>query len=286
MFRHTKWAVSMVAVFGVLTFAVGFADAQAKNPCNPCGGKGKASGKAVAVNPCHAKLGTVFHVTDPMNRNSVTFTSEAPLEDIVGTSSQVSGYIVFDPTSPKRGGRGVLSVPVASINTGIPLRDEHLQGPAWLDTAKYPNITFHIDDSKNVKAVSKTSTFQTYDLTLVGRFSLHGRDKEIEVPARITYMEESAKTLQKMPGNLLAGRATFTLRLADFGISGPPGMDIIGSKVGEAATVVVRFVASSQGPAENPCNPCGGKAKNPCNPCGGKAKNPCNPCNPCGPKKK
>ncbi len=32
---------------------------KAANPCNPCGGK-KTIAKLVPVNPCHAKHGTVF----------------------------------------------------------------------------------------------------------------------------------------------------------------------------------------------------------------------------------
>ena len=96
-----------------------------------------------------------------------------------------------------------------------------------------------------------------------------------------------------MPGDLLAARASFEVSLADFGIAGPKGMDLVGSKVGETIQIDVSVMGStvSASMAANPCNPCGGKAAmNPCNPCGGKAAmNPCNPCggkaakNPCNP---
>ena len=70
------------------------------DPCNPCGGK-MAAPKLVSVNPCHAKFGTVFFVADPMKRDQVTFLSEAPLEDIVGSSNEISGYFAFNPSRPQ-----------------------------------------------------------------------------------------------------------------------------------------------------------------------------------------
>ena len=81
-----------------------------ENPCNPCGPEKAANpcgGKAAAmpaVNPCHAKFGTVFYIADAMGRNTITFTSQAPLEDIVGTTNEITGYVVFDPKNPSNGG--------------------------------------------------------------------------------------------------------------------------------------------------------------------------------------
>jgi len=243
------------------------------NPCNPCDGK-------AAVNPCFAKMGTVFYVDDPMARNTVTFTSEAPLEDIVGTTAQIKGYLVFDPAKPDKGGRGELMVPVKSLNTGIPLRDEHLQSGGWLNADTHPHIKLTITDVSGVKGVKSSSGSQSYDVKLTGELSLAGKSKNISIPGRISYLQESDMTRSRQPGNLLAARASFEIRLADFGVTGPPGMDVIGSKVGETITVDVSVVGTSAAPmmAGNPCNPCGGKAGNPCNPCGGKATNPCNPC--------
>ena len=114
---------------------------------------------------------------------------------------------------------------------------------------------------------------------------MNGKKHSVEIPGVVSYLPESDMTKGRAAGNLLAARADFTVALADYGVTGPPGMDLIGSKVGETVDVNVQFVASSAMPkamASNPCNPCGGKknACNPCNPCGGdkKAANPCNPC--------
>ena len=256
---------AMVSALAILLVAP-LAMAQGENPCNPCG-----------------KGGTRFYVNDPMGRNSVTFKSTAPLEDIVGTTNQITGYIEFDPENPQKGGHGELNIPVASLNTGIPLRDEHLQGPDWMDAKKYPTITLHIRDVRNIKRVKSTPEYQTYDLTLVGELSFHGRTMRVEFPGRLTFLKESEQTRKKMPGDLLAARATFDVNLNDFAVTGPKGSGLVGSRVGESIAIDIGLIAtnSSVAMAGNPCNPCGGKAKNPCNPCnpcGGKAKNPCNPC--------
>jgi polyisoprenoid-binding protein YceI len=248
-----------------------------------------AFGQHAAQNPCGDKAGMKFTVNDPTGRNSVTFKSTAPLEDIVGTSRDITGYVMFDPNDPANGGYGEFKVSVASLETGIPLRDEHLRSEAWMNADQYPYITFKIYETRDVKEVKTAAGYSTYDATLVGDFSFHGVTRKIEFPGRFTYLKESEKTQQRLPGDLLAGRASFEIALKDYGVTGPPGMGIIGSKVGEVITVEVSFMGNSQPMmaegASNPCgdkamNPCGDKAANPCgekasNPCGGKAMNPC-----------
>ena len=265
--------VSIVLALILITASSAWAQ---ENPCgpkeaaNPCGGKEAALATMPAVNPCHAKFGTVFYIADPMGRNSISFESRAPLEDIVGTTNQIAGYLVFDPKNPTKGGRGQFTVATASLTTGIPLRDEHLQGEDWLDAKSYPVISFGLEDVKDVKVVKEASSYKTYEMNVGGPFSLHGKTTQIEILARITYLPESEQTRQKLPGDLLAGRASFEVALKEFGIKGAKG--VVGSKVSEMITVNVSFMATNVKPvAEEAANPCGGKkAKNPCNPCGEK----------------
>jgi hypothetical protein len=117
----------------------------------------------------------------------------------------------------------------------------------------------------------------------VADFTLRGKTKRLEIPGRLTYLKESAMTKTKLPGDLLAACANIDVNLSDFGVTGPKGMGLSGTKVGETISVEASLVGTSAAGtmAENPC---GGKAQNPCNPCGGKARNPCNPCG--GKKKK
>ncbi len=247
------------------------------NPCNPCGAKETTNSAEPAINPCFAKHGTVFHATDPMGRNNVTFSSQAPLEDITGTTNDLRGYLTFDPMRPRAGVRGEMVVSVASLNTGIPLRDEHLRSAEWLDAAAHPTISFTIEDTTSIREVKRTDAAQTYDLTLIGTFALHGRSRQMHVPARLTFLRETEQTKMKMPGDLLAVRVSFDVPLKDYGITGGAMGQVVGSRLSESIEVEVSLFASSKKPdAANPCNPC--------NPCGG--KKPANPCNPCGGKRK
>jgi polyisoprenoid-binding protein YceI len=211
-------------------------------------GTRESEAKKIVINPAHAGFGTLFYVFDPTHRNMVSFSSKAPLEDIIGTSNEITGYVAFDSANGAAGGRGFLSVPVKSLNTGIPMRNDHLAGADWLDAANSPEITFSFDESKDVNLVKQTDEFQTYDAVLVGDFTLRGITKRLEIPARFTYMKESEKTRVRMQGDLIAGRAQFSVRLADFGIAGPSGMDLIGAKVAEEVEIEVSFVASDKVP--------------------------------------
>lgn len=192
---------------------------------------------------------TSFYIDSASGRNSATFNSEAPLEDIVGTTSSISGKLCFDPANPENGGSGYIRIPVASLDTGIPLRDEDLRNEDWLHAEKYPYIEFVIISVTDFKEVKSDKNSASYDVSVTGDFSVHGETRELTVPARITYLKESAKTRQQLSGDLLAARAEFKIALADFDITGPSGKSLIGSKVGEEIDIEIKLVASSVEPS-------------------------------------
>ena len=274
-----RFLTSSLLTLGLLaTIITGTAMAQAGNPCgakaaNPCGGKAanpcamkiQDHAKMPAINPCFAKMGTVFTIADPMKRNVVTFKSQAPLEDIVGTTNEINGYVVFDPKNPAKGGRGEIVVPVASLKTGIPLRDEHLLGREWLDAVRHRYITFRIDEVTKVKKVQSGEGFNTYEMVAKGPFTLRGITRSLETTLTVTYLEEGEQTRQRLEGDLLAARTSFQVSLSDFDIKGFDG--VVGSKVGKTIDIEVSLVANaSSGSATGAANPCAG------NPCGGKSR--------------
>jgi polyisoprenoid-binding protein YceI len=252
--RNRLIAIALTAFFA----AAGMAWAQ-ENPCNPCGKAAKT-----AQNPCAKGEGNVFWVADPMKRNLVSFRSSAPLEDIVGTTNEVQGQLMFDPKQPDAGVRGEIRVPVAALSTGIKLRDEHLRSADWLDATKYPEIRYVIEGTRSVRLEKQGDGFSTWNVTLTGTLALHGQEKRVEVAAKVTYLDESDATRAKLPGNLLAGRAHFSLKLSEFGVKGFKG--VVGSKVSDAIELDVSVMGSSVRPEQpgNPCNPCGKGAENPC----------------------
>lgn len=195
-----------------------------------------------------------FSVDDPAGRNTVTFKSEAPLEDIVGTSNKITGYIVFNPDNPGEGGFAELSVPVSSLKTGIPLRDEHMQSAGWLDAGSYPEITLKLNKVLDARVLKETDSSRTFNVTVSGELNLHGVSKPVEMEARLSYLAESEKTKTRLPGNLLAVRTGFDVKLADHNITGPEGMEVIGAKVGEVISIEVSLVAGSVNPEKSEGN--------------------------------
>jgi len=189
--------------------------------------------------------GYKFYFDDPMNRNTITFKSEAPLEDIIGTSNQISGYITFDPNKPTNSGFADLTVPVSSLNTGIPLRDEHLRSAGWLNAGVYPDINLKLDKVEKAVLLKENEKSKTFELTVSGQFTMHGITNKVEIPTRLTYLQKSEMTKTRLPGNLLAVRANFSIPLADYKVTGPEGMAIIGAKVGEEIKISVNLMGST-----------------------------------------
>lgn len=166
--------------------------------------------------------------------NRIRFTSEATLETMVGSSSSVSGRFAVDPRDLSSAS-GELEVPIASLRTGIDLRDEHLRSDAWLDAARYPTARFELVGVSGATALTPGAETR---LILRGRFSLHGRTRDVTANARVTWAEEASA-----PGRAtVTVRAHFAIRLTDFGISVP---EIVRLKVANDIAIDVRVVANA-----------------------------------------
>ncbi len=139
----------------------------------------------------------------PVTRARVTFRSEAQLETINGVSNTATGSVRVDPAN-LAGARGRIVLPVASLRTGIDLRDEHLRGPEWLDAGNHPEISFEIT---GVTGATALPVDQDVELQVRGRLTLHGQTREVNAEARVRW-----------DGSSMRIRARFSVRLSDFGV--------------------------------------------------------------------
>jgi polyisoprenoid-binding protein YceI len=177
-----------------------------------------------------------FNFTDKGGRNQTTFFSTTPLEDINGLGNGVTGSVSFnvnDLTTLK----GKVSVSVASIKTGIDLRDEHMRSAGWLNAESFPEISFDIKKVSDIKSVADNKLTAKVN----GNFTLHGVTKEVTANATLTFLDESEMTKSRAPGDLLGVQAKFNVKLSDFGVSNK----IIGQKVSENIEVSVNVVGSN-----------------------------------------
>lgn len=175
----------------------------------------------VEVPADHAAMGKVYRV-HAVKDAQMTFTSDAPLEHIKGISNRVTGYAVAPSSGDKPEAQllvGRFEMPVASMDTGIPTRNEHLQGDRWLGAGAHPNITFVLTSTEGVSLAREDRGFRTYDATLVGEMTVKGVTREMKIPARLTFMPESDATRVRAPGDLLAIRAQYSIKLSDFGVA-------------------------------------------------------------------
>lgn len=159
---------------------------------------------------------------------NITFESQMEVEDILGSSNEVSGSLNFDG----RKGNFSLAVPVSSLKTGIEMRDEHMRSPMWLDAVAHPEIKFEGD---RIKALGDGK----YEVT--GNFTMHGVTRPLTVVVA-TRLIPAVRAAELMMGDVdwIRVRASFKVSLSDFGVKIP---DMAAAKVSDEWTIKVSLFA-------------------------------------------
>ena len=155
-----------------------------------------------------------FDFKDPKGVNNAVFKLDAPLESINGSASGITGTVTFDPENP---GTTTGNIVVAANTLTLPntMQQGHMRGPQWMDTAKYPEITFETKELKNVKTEGDVTTADA-----TGTFTCKGIAKEMTVPVKLTYLKgKLADRMPNMKGDLLVIRSNFSIKRSDFNIS-------------------------------------------------------------------
>ena len=163
-----------------------------------------------------------------IDRARTTFTSAAQLETINGVSTRASGSFNVNPASLSSVS-GTITVPVASLRTGIDERDEHLRGADWLDAGAHANATFEIT---GVRGAGSMTANQDTDLQVTGRFTIHGQTHD--VTARVRAKWDGADGFRL--------RARFTIELDDYGVSIP---SVVRAKVSNEIAIQIDIRASA-----------------------------------------
>ena len=174
--------------------------------------------------------------------STATYTSDAALESISGTSTTINGTISTDLKDPSKTS-GSFSIPVTSLVSGVAMRDEHMAGENWLNAAKFPNITFTIKSlalKGDTKVLTNGSSVQG-DAT--GEFTLHGVTKTLTIPVRASYREVPAGQVYGLEGNLLRIETTFSIKLSDYGVNIPAPLT---AKVANELTLTVKATAKQK----------------------------------------
>ncbi len=187
-----------------------------------------------------------FKVNDAWGRDTVQFLTAAPLEDIVGTTNQLTGVLRADPKNLKGPSTAVrLEVTLASFKTGIEMRDGAVAKA--LGAEQNPRSTFTLDRVLSASASTLEPNILV-DIQAEGTFELKGVKKRIEVAAKITFIPKGGPFSQMRPGNFVKIVAKFDIKLADFSVerAGP----VLPLQVADTAHITVMALASDATPEE------------------------------------
>ncbi|HEY9731451.1 MAG TPA: YceI family protein [Drouetiella sp.] len=195
-----------------------------------------------------------FDVNDSKDRDNVSFNSNAPIEVIVGHTSKITGSVSLDDSMDlsKQPLAAEFDVDLATIDTGIPLRNEHMRDN-FLETKKFPKATFKLKSIASGATVLKDK--QKVHIEALGDFTVHGKTVQKKVPIDVTYFKLCPSTASKFENcDLLQINASFPVAFKDHGIQRP---EIVFQKLADTVVVTVNVtahkeVAGGSKPAEKP----------------------------------
>lgn len=148
------------------------------------------------------------------------------ISTVRGEFKRFSGTVNFDEAEPTRSSVEV-EIDASSIDTNDPKRDQHLRSPDFLDTEKYPTITFK---SKRIDLIDARRARIVGDLTIRG------------VTREVTLDTEYAGIAMSPWGKQVAGfSAQATINRKAFGLSWNQALEAGGVLVGEEVKVFIEL---------------------------------------------
>lgn len=172
---------------------------------------------------------------DPWHTNVNFAVRHLGISLVRGRFDEVSGTIVADSDHPEKSSVQI-TIPTASIDTNVKMRDDDLRSDHYFDAAKYPQITFTSTRVEKVK-----DGFLAH-----GNLMMHGVTKEIALPYHI-----SGPIKDPFGGTRFGVETAIHLNRKDFGIGGqdalPNGDLAIGNDID--VTISLEATPPTQKPA-------------------------------------
>ena len=163
---------------------------------------------------------------DPAHTSAQFAIRHLMVSTVRGDFRKVSGKVNLDDQDVTKSTVDA-TIDVASIDTGIAKRDDHLRSPDFFDVAKYPTMTF------KSKKIQKGSGDGNYKIT--GDLTLRGVTKEV-----VLDFEGNLKPVKSPQGKtLIGGMATTKINRKDFGLTWNAALETGGVAVGEDVTITI-----------------------------------------------
>jgi polyisoprenoid-binding protein YceI len=167
---------------------------------------------------------------DPVHSQAQFKVKHMMISNVKGEFSAVSGKLELN-TSDITKSKIEASIDATTINTREPQRDAHLKSADFLDTEKFPALTF------KSSLISKTAIDQ---LSVEGDLSIHGVTRSV-----VLEVEGPSAPMKDPWGNTRIGlSATTRINRKDFGLVWNSTLETGGLMVGEEVTITldVEFV--------------------------------------------
>ena len=160
-----------------------------------------ATSLALAAVPLHATTYTL----EPDYTQGVVRWNHLGFSNPAAQFAQGEGTLEFDEADPTRASVKV-TIPLASLNTGVPALDEDFRSASFFDTTRFPTATFkstHVDKGAAPNRLKVT-----------GDLSLHGVTKPVTLDVTVTKI--GANPRNQVP--TVGFDAMTTLKRSDFGL--------------------------------------------------------------------
>lgn len=172
----------------------------------------------------------------------VEFLSKATLESFTGRTDRIRGHIRCDPDALTDSISVFVEVDLASLETGMGLRDKHMR-ENHLETDQYPHAVFRgarilPGAPPALPAGAAGAPGPPVEIPIAGEFALHGVRRPVEVTARVTRLGDGTRAL--------AIECAFEVKLADHRIDRPRFLMM---KVSDTQRITLRLVATEGGGA-------------------------------------
>ncbi len=175
-----------------------------------------------------------FRTPDQFNAIRVSINTSFGSGQLKGEIRGARGTIEFPMERPETA-RGRISIDARGIRLFHGKSQAVVHTSTWLDTGRFPQITFALKGVQNVRWGRNEIRGD-----IVGTLTLKGKAKEVVLPALFKYQRAGRRSLDGRAGDLLEVQATLSILRGEFGIN-PGGMlDQVKNEVSVTVNLLAR----------------------------------------------
>jgi polyisoprenoid-binding protein YceI len=190
---------------------------------------------AVALTALFSARGAseTWKVIERDNLNIAIAESETDVENFTARTSKVKGTFNFDRDA--KSGTGTIVVDGASLDTGVPLRNEHMRSGDWFNFDKSPEIKFE---------ATRVQFMRNNDYRITGNLTLNGVTKALITTATIKLTPANDATRSaRIAGDSLAVTTKFKIKLSDYKVAHP---NIAAGRVANELEISLKTIATNK----------------------------------------